>query len=146
MPKSKKFFFAAVAVIALTAVILLIAGFASAKSLVKLDSEAARISYIENLGYTVKSVPPAVNNIIIPVEFSDIYENYNALQREAGFDLLQYRGEYAVTYSYDISNYTDANGDICDNVRITLILWNDYIIGGDIASTELGGFMTGLCR
>ena len=103
-----------------------------------LDSEEKRRNYIESLEISLSDEPPVVKNIVIPAEFSEVYERYNELQKEAGFDLWEYRGEYAVQYSYTATGFTD------DTVKVNLILYKESLIGGDIASTRLDGFMTGL--
>ena len=121
--------------IALLFTMVLIAG---KKSGITLDSEDKRREYIGSLGITLTSEPPIVRNIVIPSEFSEVYSRYNELQKESGFDLWSYRGEYAVQYSYTATGYPD------DTVKVNLILHKNILIGGDISSTRLDGFMTGL--
>ena len=50
-----------------------------------------RIAYIESFGWDPGFTHTAVENVRIPVEFDDVYEEYNALQRKQGFDLRKYR-------------------------------------------------------
>lgn len=103
-----------------------------------------RTNYAKSLGYTVSPDSESVRNIVIPAVFGNVYENYNTLQKECGFDLSLYKGEDAVQYTYTISNYTDDSGNTLDNIIINLIVCDGKIIGGDICSAELDGFMTGL--
>ena len=103
-----------------------------------LDSEEKRRNYVASLKITLSDEPPVVQNIVIPSEFSEVYERYNELQKEAGFDLWEYRGEYAVQYSYVATGFAD------DTVKVNLILYKERLIGGDVSSTRLDGFMTGL--
>ena len=103
-----------------------------------------RANYAKSLGYTVSRDSETVRNIVIPAVFGNVYENYNALQKECGFDLSLYKGEDAVQYTYIISNYTDDSGNTLDNIIMNLIVCDGKIIGGDICSAELDGFMTGL--
>lgn len=103
-----------------------------------LDSEEKRRNYVSSLKITLSDEPPVVQNIVIPSEFSEVYERYNELQKEAGFDLWEYRGEYAVQYSYVATGFAD------DTVKVNLILYKERLIGGDVSSTRLDGFMTGL--
>lgn len=68
--------------------------------------------------------------IIIPTKFSDVYEEYNSLQRDAGFDLSAYMGCKVKRYTYKI---TDSEN------RVDLLVFDGRVIGGDIISYELGG-------
>ena len=111
---------------------------------VKLESEEDRRSYISTLGITVTGDAPKIQNIIIPAEFSPVYKRYNELQKQSGFDLWNYRGEYAVQYTYRVANYKNDKGEIEADVRINLIVYEGKLIGGDISSTRLDGFMKGL--
>ena len=103
-----------------------------------LDSDEKRREYIAGLEISLSQEPAVVRNIIIPSQFSDVYSRYNDLQKQAGFDLWSYRGEYAVQYSYKATGFEN------DTVKVNLILYKDKLIGGDISSTRLDGFMTGL--
>lgn len=74
----------------------------------------------------------------IPYEFDMVYNNYNELQKEVGFDLSLYKGRECVMYTYEIHNHPfgDCNANI--------IVYKGDIIGGDISSVNLDGFMTPL--
>ena len=40
------------------------------------------------------------------MEFDDVYEEYNALQRKQGFDLRKYRAHTVKRYTYELSGDT----------------------------------------
>lgn len=80
-------------------------------------------------------------NIVIPEVFGEVYENYNTLQKEQGFDLSDYRGREAVSYSLPV---VSVKGKIAENTDAHVIVCDGYIIGGDVASRALGGEMTGI--
>lgn len=103
-----------------------------------------RKAFAKSIGYSVSADSETVRNIVIPAVFGNVYENYNALQKECGFDLSLYKGEEAVQYTYNITDYTDESGNTLENIRMNLIVSNGKIVGGDISSAELDGFMTGL--
>lgn len=103
-----------------------------------------RTEYAKSLGYSVSTDSEKIRNIVIPAVFGNVYENYNTLQKECGFDLSLYKGEDAVQYTYKVTDYTDDNGNTLDNIIMNIIVCNGKIIGGDISSAELDGFMTGL--
>lgn len=100
------------------------------------------ISFVSSLGYTVKNEPDTVEEIIIPEEFDNIYEQYNELQKSSGLDLSWYKGCTAKKWTFTITDYPGYEERDC--IKINLIVYGKRIIGGDICSVELDGFMTGL--
>lgn len=96
------------------------------------STNAARISYIKSLGEEPDDTNVSSKEITIPETFSKVYENYNKIQKKAGFDLSLHKGEKAVIYTYALSG-SDKN--------LHLIVANGIIIGGDIAEIEFGGKM-----
>ena len=56
-------------------------------------------------------------------------------------DLEPYHGKRVKCWSYRIDNYPGE-----DDVLAHLYVYNDKIIGGDICSTKLDGFMHGLTK
>lgn len=107
---------------------------------VRIQSEADIVNYLESLGWEVSAEPIEVQQIVIPREFTDVYENYNALQKTQGYDLSNYRGLEAVRYTYEVLNYPGEEGKVVADI----IVANEEIIAGDIQSVELGGFMVTL--
>ncbi len=103
------------------------------------SNDRERTAYIKSFGYEVGTVPDKVEEIRIPANFDEAYEQYNAIQREQGFDLRKYRACYAKKYSYSIKNYDNPSPiPICAN----LIVIDGKIVGADISSSEAGGVMT----
>lgn len=98
-----------------------------------------RTAFAKSLGYCISGQNEAKKEIVIPSVFSDVYENYNALQKSAGFDLSAYKGEQATVYTYPVTNHPGG-----DSVIMNIIVYKGRIIGGDICSAEFDGFMTGL--
>ncbi len=98
------------------------------------EGEAHYGEFLIDLGYEI-SESYEVKELILPNEFDNIYNDYNALCREAGFDLLPYRGKRCEMYTYEIYNHPFGL------VRGNLIVCGGEIIGGDISSVRLDGFM-----
>ncbi len=72
--------------------------------------------------------------ILIPDRFDQIYEAYNALQLQQGFDLERYQGKLAQRYCYEV---TAPDGDGV----ATLLVYQGKIIGGDLCiGGEIRGF------
>lgn len=100
------------------------------------------MSFIAELGYTVKNEPDSIEEIIIPEVFDEVYEQYNELQKAAGLDLTAYKGCSAKKWTFTVTDYPGYENKEC--IKINLIVYGKHIIGGDICSVELDGFMTGL--
>ncbi len=124
--------------------ILLIGGemYTAANIIPDADTNAARVQFIKALGLNPDETATAVKEIIIPENFSDVYNNYNKLQLQAGYDLSLYKGCNATLYTHSIETPSGYSG----NCVVNIIVYNDRIIGGDISSAELDGFMLPLCK
>ena len=96
-----------------------------------------RLIFIKKAGYTVLSNEPISKAVVIPDVFYDVYENYNALQQSAGYDLSLYKGCEVTIYTYSVNAPEGYSGECVVN----LIVYKDRVIGGDVSSTALGGFM-----
>lgn len=101
---------------------------------IDLSTNEKRVQYIATLGITLQGDDYTKKQVTIPQSFSKVYNNYNALQREAGFDLQSYRGKSVIIYTYNLDSQTVVN----------LITFKGKLIGGDIASLKIDGQMTAL--
>lgn len=78
--------------------------------------------------------------MVIPETFGDVYQNYNAIQTEQGFDLSKFKGKQVTRSTYSVLNYPEQK----EYIRANLLIYNDEIIGGDICSVYAkNGFMHG---
>lgn len=97
------------------------------------------IKFLSQFGWQTSSEPISTKDISIPTVFNDTYEKYNQIQKSQGMDLKKYMGKLCKQYTYDITNYEG-----CDqNVRANVLVIDGKVIGGDISSTNLDGFMHG---
>ncbi len=101
-----------------------------------------RLKFISDFGWIVDEDPVEVRQIAIPQEFDDVYKNYNQIQLSQGYDLTKYAGRSAKRWTYVVRNYPDVSENE-DYVRINLIVCEGKIIGGDVCSIKLDGFMHG---
>lgn len=103
-----------------------------------------RVKYIETFGWDAAPVPSSVEEVRIPSRFDEAYTQYNALQKEQGFDLMKYRACFVKKYTYEISNFDGADPvvPICAN----LLVVDGEIIGADISSAEANGLVTVLAK
>ncbi len=103
------------------------------------ENNAQRIRYLKQFGWEVKEEPSEIVEVAIPTEFNDVYEKYNLIQKKQGFDLMPYRGKAVKRWTYDVINYPDNR----PNVKANILVYDNKVIGGDICSLELDGFMHG---
>ena len=61
------------------------------------------------------------------------------MQSEQGFEFTSYGGCKCMQYSYIVTNYGDGS-----TVYATLFVKGGRVIGGDIHSADIGGFMHGI--
>ena len=64
-----------------------------------------RVAYLESYGWTVSPEAVSVEELLIPEEFDETYDQYLALQAQQGFDLTQYKGKRVKRYTYEVTNY-----------------------------------------
>ena len=99
-----------------------------------------RVAYLESYGWAVSAEPISVEELIIPEEFDETYTQYLALQEGQGFDLTDYRGKRVKRYTYEVTNYPTGEA----GVQAGLLIFRNTVIGGDVLSAQLGGFIHGL--
>ena len=104
------------------------------------ETNQQRLEYIQGFGWETGITHSKVEEIRIPVEFDEVYEEYNAIQRSQGFDLRKYRAHTVKKYTYEISRTDD------DPVQLLadLLVENGVIIGADVTSAEAGGLTAAL--
>jgi len=139
---SRKKALAVVLIIAiLIATIIILAGHRDQNPAgVQAETASDIVAYLETLGWQVTPDPLEVREVLIPREFTQAYETYNALQLEAGFDLTTYKGRPATQHTYQVLNYPNQP----DGVVADVLVSNGRIIGGSIQSVHLDGFIHGL--
>ncbi len=105
-------------------------------------SEEDILSFISNYGWQVDDAPVEVRDVIIPETFDDVYNNYNEIQLEQGFNLEKYAGQRVKRWTYIVRNYPETS-PTDDFIRINILVSDGVVIGGDVCSVKLDGFMHG---
>ena len=103
------------------------------------ETNEQRLAYINSFGWTVEAEPLEAAEVTIPAQFNQVYTTYNELQKREGFDLQKYAGKVCTQYKYAVTNY-DTDGV----VYLCLLVYEGQIIGADVSSAQLGGFMHGI--
>lgn len=65
-----------------------------------------RITYLRALGWEADPATETAQEIVLPRTFDGVFGDYNALQKQQGFDLSIYAGETCSVYTYRVTNFT----------------------------------------
>ena len=98
-----------------------------------------RVKFLENFGWDVASSPAESGQVRIPEQMSEVFDRYNNLQKQQGYDLNTYAGKNVMRYVYKVENFPDAT----DPVYATVLVYKNQVIGGDITNTAAGGTVQG---
>jgi len=108
----------------------------------KIKTAEDRIAFLRQFGWEVEAVPTEEAEVTIPADFDKVYQSYNELQRKQGFDLSKYHRKDVTRYTYRITNYPDYDGE----VLVSILVYKNRVIGGDVCSADANGFIHGLDR
>ena len=103
----------------------------------KIKTADDRIGFLKQFGWEVDPEPVEEVKLTVPSEFDKVMSSYNELQKHQGLDLSKFRGKDVTRYTYTVTNYPDYNGTVYANV----ILYKNRVIGGDICSSDVSGFI-----
>lgn len=103
-------------------------------------SNEDRVEYLASYGWEVLEDPLATQELLIPEEMDESYDEYLALQQEQGFDLTKYAGKRVKRYTYEITNYPTGE----TGVQANLLIYKNMVVGGEVLSPQLDGFLHGL--
>ncbi len=100
-----------------------------------------RTRFLEEIGLTVEKNDYDYKEVTIPPEFDEVYHQYNQLQKKDGFDLEKYAGKTVDKFTYTVKRYPGYENE---KVYVNLLIYKGRIIGGDISSARVDGFMKSL--
>ncbi len=129
------------AVLILVAVWIIDAGGKGIGDKYKLPTNTERKAFLVNLGWDVSDKETECRVVKIPSKFNAIYNTYNKMQKQQGFDLSKLKGEDVEIYTYEVYNYPGNKKDIVAH----LIICKGKLVGGDVCSLSSDdGFIHGL--
>lgn len=103
-------------------------------------SNQDRVEYLSAYGWQVSEEPIATQELLIPEEMDESYAEYLALQAEQGFNLEKYAGKRVKRYTYEVFNYPSGE----TGVQANLLIHKNTVVGGEVLSPRLDGFLHGL--
>ena len=98
-----------------------------------------RINFLKQFGWSVNAEPLEMVEVVIPKEFDAVYQKYNDVQKAQSLNLEKYKNKAVKRYTYQVLDYPGYSGTVYAN----LLIYNDRVVGGDICSAEINGFMHG---
>ena len=99
------------------------------------QTAAQREEYLSALGLQYKQ-SSSVSEAGVPEEFDERFEQYNAMLKQAGFDLEPLKGESVTKCSYVVTN----RQDLGKSVYAVLLVKDGVIVGGHLICTEDNSF------
>ncbi|MBQ7939519.1 MAG: DUF4830 domain-containing protein [Clostridia bacterium] len=108
----------------------------------KIKSNNDRLEFLAQFGWECGEAPIEEVTLDIPTEFDKIMKTYNEIQKQQGLDLEKYCGKNVRRVTYEITNYPGVEGKVLANI----ILYKNRVIGGDICSSDVNGFIHGFAK
>ena len=105
----------------------------------KVKSAEDAAEFLSQFGWQVHAQPVEVKTVTIPAEFDKVFAVYNEMQKEQGLNLAKYKNKEVTRYTFSVTNYPDFDGTVYANILVYRI----RVIGGDICSADVSGFVHG---
>lgn len=136
-------------ILALTGIVVIVLSFTSnhlengksksVSAVVSASTDKQRRDYLESFGWETAEKFES-KELTIPESWNEVYNSYNDLQKNQGFDLAAYKGKRVELYTYTVTNYEN----ISDGVVADMLVYDGVLIGGDICNTAAdSGFIVG---
>ncbi len=97
------------------------------------------VGFLSQFGWETEGSPVETKAVTIPSEFDKVFSVYNELQKEQGLNLSKYKNKEVTRYTFKVTNYKDYEGTVYANV----LVYRHRVIGGDICSADVSGFVHG---
>ena len=97
------------------------------------------VRYLTELGYQLDAASGESKKVQIPKTFDAVYEAYNQMQRDCGFDLAKYAGKKVELTTFKVTNWPEE-----ETVLVDVLVYKNKVIGGAVYTAAVDGFMYGL--
>ena len=97
------------------------------------------VSFLSQFGGTVDGATAQSAKVTIPDEFDKVFAAYNEIQKSQGLDLSKFKRKELTRYTLEITNYKGYEGTVYANV----LVYRNKVVGGDICSADVSGFVHG---
>ena len=103
----------------------------------KVKSLDDAVAFLGQFGWEVDGATAKTVKVTLPEEFDKVFVGYNELQKRQGLDLSKYTGKDVTRYTFTVTNYKDVEGTVYANV----LVYRNRVIGGDLCSADVTGFV-----
>lgn len=111
----------------------------SVSAVISASTDNERRDYLAGFGWNTDK-EFETKELTIPEKWDSVYNDYNEVQINQGFDLSQYKGKAVTLYTYKITNYEN----LSEGVVADMLVCDGQLIGGDICNTSAeNGFLVG---
>ncbi|MBR6782074.1 MAG: DUF4830 domain-containing protein [Clostridia bacterium] len=95
--------------------------------------------FLSQFGWVVDAGSVETKEVTIPAQFDKVFAGYNEMQKSQGLDLSKYKKKGVTRYTFTVTNYKGYEGAVYANV----LTYRGRVIGGDICSADVSGFIHG---
>ncbi len=107
----------------------------SVSAIISASTDEERRTYLESMGWETDT-EFETKELTIPESWNNVYNDYNEVQLNQGFDLSNYKGKKVTLYTYTITNYKDLSEGVVADMLVC--------DGGDVCNTSAeNGFLVG---
>ena len=104
------------------------------------------VRFAESLGFSVDARSVEAAEVKIPSKTDAVLEEYNNLQKSQGFNLMKYKNKTVSRYSFKVTKLPDEQSLPEDDVLLTVILYKDKVVGGDLYFTGKDARVKGILK
>ena len=137
--KKRTLLVTAMAAVLLLLALLLLPRHSSRPVIAPADEVSLCLDTLDKLGWEVDPTPLSNEEFQLDTQLSEDYLN---LQQEAGFDLRDDLGQSVRRYTFAVRNYPSGEADVLAD----LLVREGQVVGGDLRSASLTGFIRSLKR
>lgn len=106
----------------------------------KVKSEQDAQKFLEQFGWQLDTASAQSVQVTLPATFDKVFAGYNELQKRQGLDLSKYCNKTVTRYTFVVTNHPDAQGG---TVYANVLVFRNRVIGGDVCSADVTGFVSG---
>ena len=103
----------------------------------KVKTSADAANFLAQFGWTVDGGNAKSAKVTVPAELDKVFTAYNEIQRAQGLDLSKYKKKELTRYTFEVTNYPNYEGKVYANV----LVYRNKVVGGDICSADVTGFV-----
>jgi hypothetical protein len=104
-----------------------------------ISTKEDRLEFLSQFGIRVAADSETEEGFTMPNQLDRVLLSYNEIQKAQGLDLAKYKKKTVTRYTYEVTNYPDYKGTVHANV----IVYRNRVIGGDICTADMDGFIHG---